>query len=220
MRGQLTELVDFFERAILPPAPPQASPIYDPTGISFAVQEAVSRFQRPWLARLGLGTYEGVRKEHWTRVKALKRRIAGELDVEYDALRPVADLVARLTESISRFLDKPIQWTHQPSDEQEEQAAIAQVRRAVSAALHDLAVKRLIQEHLEEWREAYEGPAYRGTGSTFRRARAIRGIYDSAAPVPDAVMTTPSVAFLAEIRRIVTGAIEASGSNVRLGDAA
>jgi hypothetical protein len=90
----------------------------------------------------------------------------------------------------------------------------------VSAALHDLAVKRLIQEHLEEWREAYEGPEYRGTGSTFRRARTIRGIYDSAAPLPDAVMTTPSVAFLGEIRRIVTGAIEASGGNVRLGDAA
>ena len=178
MRGQLTELVEFFEKAILPSAPPQACPIYDPTGISFAVQEAVSRFQGPWLARLGLGTYEGVRKEHWTRVKALNKRIAGELDVEYDALRPVADLVARLTELISRFLEKPIQWTRQPSDEQEEQAAIAQVRRAASAALHDLAVKRLIQEHLEEWREAYEGPEYRGTGSTFRRARTIRSIYD------------------------------------------
>jgi hypothetical protein len=102
MRTELTNLVDFCEESILPPPPLEACPIYDPTGISFAVREAVTNFQAPWLARLGLGTYEGVRKEHWTRVKALNRRIAGELDDEYDALRPVADLVARLTESVSR----------------------------------------------------------------------------------------------------------------------
>lgn len=217
MRGELARLVDFCERAILPPPPPDACPVYDPTGISFAVREAVTNFQRPWLARLGLGTYEGVRKEHWTRVKALNRRIAGELDDEYDTLRPIADLVARLTESASRFLDEPTDWTHEPEDEQERQAAIARVRRAVSAAMHALAMRRLVEEHLTEWRTAYD---YRGTGSTFQRARTIRGIYDEAAPLPDAVMPPPSKQFLAEVHRIVTGAIEASGGHVRLSDVA
>jgi len=216
MRDQLSELVGFFVRAILPPAPPEARPVYDPTGISFAVREAVSKFQGPWLARLGLGTYEGVPKEHWTRVKALNRRIAGELDVEYDSLRPVADLVARFTESISRFLDEPLEWTRSPSDDQEEQAAIDQVRRSVSAALHDLAVKRLVEEHLSEWRTAYDSPQYQGAGSTFRRARTIHGIYDTAVPLPDAVMPPPSKEFLFEIRRLVVSAIEASGGHVRL----
>jgi hypothetical protein len=42
----------------------------------------------------------------------------------------------------------------------------------------------------------------------------------AAAPLPDAVMTTPSVAFLAEIRRVVPSAIEASGGEVRLSEAA
>lgn len=216
MRDQLFELVDFFERAILPPAPPEARPVYDPTGISFAVREAVSKFQGPWLARLGLGTYEGVSKEHWTRVKALNRRIAGELDVEYDSLRPVADLVARFTESISRFLDEPLEWTRPPTDDQEEQAAIDRVRRSVSAALHELAVKRLVEEHLSEWRTAYDSPHYQGAGSTFRRARTIHGIYDTAAPLPDAVMPPPSKEFLNEIRRLVVSAIEACGGQVRL----
>ena len=215
MGRELTMLVEFCEQAILPPPPPEACPIYDPTGISFAVREAISKFQGPWLARLGLGSYEGARKEHWTRVKALNRRIAGELDDEYDTLRPVADLVARLTESISRFLDAPIDWTREPEDEQDEQTAIAQVRRVVSAAMHDLAVRRLVEGHLGEWRTAYN---YRGTGSTFHRARAIRGIYDEAAPLPDAVMPPPSKRFLDEIRHLVTGAIEVSGGHVRLGD--
>jgi hypothetical protein len=217
MRGELRRLVDFCEQAILPPPPPAACPVYDPTGISFAVREAVMNFQEPWLARLGLGSYEGVRREHWTRVKALNRRIAGELDDEYDTLRPVADLVARLTEAVSRFLDEPIDWTREPIDEQESQAAIARIRRAVSAAMHKLAMRRLVEEHLPAWRTAYD---YKGTGSTFQRARSIRGIYDEAAPLPDAVMPPPSKLFLAEVRRIVTAAIESSGGHVRLSDVA
>lgn len=220
MRQQLSELVGFFERAILPPPPPEARPVYDPTGIYFAVREAVIKFQGPWLARLGLDTYEGVKKEHWTRVKALNRRIAGELDVEYDTLRPVADLVARLTESISRFLDEPFEWTRQPSDDSEAQAAISEVRREVSAALHEITVKRLIEDHLSEWRNAYDGLEYKGSGSASRRARTIYDIYDAAAPLPDSVMPPPTKEFLFEIRRIATKAIEMSGGEVKLSEAA
>lgn len=215
MRQELAGLVDFCESAIRPPPPPEARPIYDPTGISFAVRDAVSKFQGPWLARLGLSGHEGVRKEHWTRVKALNRRIAGELDDEYDTLRPVADLVARMTEAVSRFLDNPICWTRRPKDEEERHAAIAEIRRAVSTEMHAFALQRLVEQHLKEWREAYD---LRGTGSTFVRARTIRGIYDEAAPIPDAVMPPPSKQFLVDVRRIVTGAIEGSGGEVRLAE--
>lgn len=218
MRGELARLVDFCERAILPPPPPKAGPVYDPTGVSFSVREAVTKFQGPWGARLGQGRpYEGIGKEHWTRVKALNRRIAGELSDEYDRLRPVADLVARLTESVSRFLDEPIEWEGDADDEEERQAAIARIRRAVSAAVHELAKRRLVEEHLGEWRTAYD---YRGTGSTFDRARAIHRICNEAAPMPDAVMPPPSKQFLIEVRRIVIGAIEANGGHVRLSDVA
>jgi hypothetical protein len=164
-----------------------------------------------------MGTYEGFSKEHWARVKALNRRIAGELDDEYDTLRPVADLVTLLRESISRFLNTPISWTRKPADEQEEQASIAHIRKMVDVALHDLAVRRLVQTHLAEWRVAYDD--FSGPGSTRLRAVAIHGIYDSAAPLPDAVMTASSVTFLSEIRRIVTSAIESNGGKVRLADA-
>jgi hypothetical protein len=220
MKSQLSEMVGFFRQAIEPPPPAEARPVYDPTGIGFAVQDAVSKFQGPWLARLGIGTYEGFRKEHWTRVKALNRRIAGELDDEYDTLRPIADLATQLRESVSRFLNNPIAWTRPPADDDERQLAIDPIRQVIEVALRDLAVRRLIQSHLGDWRVAYDGPGARGAGSTFRRASAIHGIYDSAAPVPDAVMTEPSAAFLAEIRGIVTRAIEACGGEVRLTEAA
>jgi hypothetical protein len=220
MKGQIFELVEFFQKAILPPPPAEARPVYDPTGIGFSVQDAVSKFQGPWLARLGIGAYEGFRKEHWTRVKALNRRIAGELDDEYDTLRPIADLATQLRESISRFLNNPISWTLEARNEEEAQVAIDRIRQVIEVQLRDLAVRRLVQEHLTDWRVAYDGPASRGLGSAIRRANTIQGIYDAAAPIPDAVMTTPSVAFLAEIRRIVTSAIEASGGEVRLSEAA
>src|SRR6267378_4935285 len=220
MKTQLSELVAFFGRAILPPPPAVARPVYDPTGIGFAVQDAVSKFQGPWLARLGIGTYEGFRKEHWTRVKALNRRIAGELDDEYDSLRPIADLATQLREGISRFLNNPISWTREPENADEAQVAIDRIRQVMEVRLRDLAVKRLVEEHLQDWRAAYDGPGSRGPGSTFRRANTIQGIYDAAAPIPDAVMTEPSAAFLGEIRRIVTAAIEACGGDVRLIEAA
>ena len=214
MREELAGLVAFCEKAILPPPPPEARPIYDPTGISFAVRDAVLKFQRRWLALLGLAAgYEGVRRAHWTRVKALNRRIAGELDDEYDNLRPVADLVEQMTESVSRFLNNPIDWTQEPENDQECHAAIAEIRRAVSTEMHEFALQRLVEQHLAEWRDAYD---LRGRGSTFVRARTIRGIYDVAAPIPDAVMPPPSKQFLADVRRIVTGAIDGSGGEVRL----
>ena len=220
MRSQLAEMVEFFRQAILPPPPAEARPVYDPSGIGFAVQDAVSKFQGPWLARLGLGTYEGFRKEHWTRVKALNRRIAGELDDEYDTLRPIADLATQLRESISRFLNNPISWTRAPENEDEGQMNIDRIRQVIEVALRDLAVRRLVEHHLADWRAAYDGPGSRGPGSTFLRANAIHGIYDAAAPVPDAVMTEPSAAFLGEIRRIVTSAIESCNGEVRLIEAA
>ena len=135
-------------------------------------------------------------------------------DYEYDTLRPVADLATQLRESISRFLNTPINWTGPPLDEREEQASIAYIRQMVDIALHDLAVKRVVASHLEDWRHAYH--AFRGPGSTRLCAVTIHGIYDAAAPSPAAVMTSPSVTFLAEIRRIVTSAIEANGGEVRL----
>src|SRR5882762_6588197 len=134
MRSRLSAMVEFFRQANLPP-PAEARPVDDPTGIGFAVQDAVSKFQGPWLARLGIGTYEGFRKEHWTRVKALNRRIAGELDDEYDTLRPIADLAMQLREGISRFLNNPISWAVFCLKKKKAQVTIDHIRQVIEVAL-------------------------------------------------------------------------------------
>lgn len=205
-QSELMRLLLHFERSIVPPPAPPAYPRYNPDGLPLAVLAATRGFEKPWLGRLGLGGHDSLPKEHWTRIKALNRRIAGELGVEYDSLRPVADLVAKLTEEVSRFLDNPAGWDPIEPTEEEGEAALDQIRQTVNAEFHSLAMHRLIEEQLREWREAF---AVRGVGSTFTRAQQIRSILEEAAPIPDAIMGEPSAHFLAEIRRIVMGAIDA-----------
>jgi hypothetical protein len=202
----------FFAQSVEPPPPPQVHPIYDPSGIGFAVQKATEIFQRNWSARLNLGS-DGVAAEHWTRIKALTRRIAGELDVEYDTLRPVADLVGRMSEEISNYLDNPIRWTRSPASEEEAQEAISTIRREVFTELHEVIMRRLIGEYISEWRTARDRS---GKGSTFRRALDLKAIYDAAAPIPGTVNTEPALALLKEMRGMVCGAIENSGGMLEL----
>lgn len=204
-QGELMRLLGYFEQSILPPPAPPAFPRYNPDGLPLAVLAATRSFERPWLGRLGLGGHDSVPKEHWTRIKALNRRIAGELDIEYDSLRPVADLVAKLTEEVSRFLDSPAGWDPVVPTEEEGEAALDQIRQAVHAEFHSLAVHRLVQDQLDDWRRAF---LLRGAGSTFSRAQQIRGILEEAAPVPDAIMADPSAKFLSEVRHIVLGAVD------------
>ena len=215
VKSQLNALLDFAQASIAPPAAPDAKPTYDPSGLGFAVQRAADGFQKHWAALLGLTISAAVPAEHWTRVKALNRRISNELDVEYSSLRPVADLVRRVSEEISNFLDHPIEWSREPSDDTEAQAAIAPIRQDVFHGLHDLALTRLVEEHLTDWRHAMEQS---GKGSAARRASEIRGIYELAAPVPGTVNTEPAIRFMKAVRDIVNEAVLSHGGAMRLAD--
>lgn len=212
VRTQLEQLLEQFERSITPPPLPDAKPSYDPSGLGFAVQRAADSFQRSWKFRLGFASSAEISKEHWTRVKALNRRIANELDVEYDSLRPVADFVGRITEEISNFLDHPVRWSRTPKDDTEAQEAIAPIRQAVFRELHSLAVTRLVDQHLTDWRR---GNDHKGKGSADRRAIDIRGIYELAAPVPGTVNSEPALDFMKAVRHIVRTAIEDQGGEMK-----
>lgn len=215
VKTQLMELITLFEKSIEPVAPPEAAPIYDPTGIGFAVRDAVTKFIGPWMAKLGLASYSGAHREHYNRIKALNRRIAGEIGEEYDSLRPVSDLVARLSESISLFLDKPSAWTTTPIDESQAEAAISRVRRNIASEIHEIALDRMIRLQLGEWRKAFD---FRGKGSTVERSMALRRIYETAAPLPDTVMTASASQFVLDVRKLMIEAIKEAGGEVRLAE--
>jgi GTPase SAR1 family protein len=212
-RQELDRLVGLFAESIKPKAPRRIAPEYDIAGLMFAVQNAADGFHRLWDGRLGLSWVNGVDKEHWTRVKALSRRLALQMDIEYDTLRPVADLVLHLQEGISRFLDSPTTWSSPPQTPEEAGQAISGIRQQVSESLHDLLRKRLADQHVREWLSAF---VESGRGSASRRANRMKGIYDEAAPIPGIAITESASQFLDLVRQLVHAAIETAGGEVRV----
>jgi GTPase Era involved in 16S rRNA processing len=215
-RDQMRELLIVMQAAAEPAAPTEAAPIYSVEGLEIALRDAVEGFQKPWKGRLGLRYHDGIPKEHWTRVKALTRRFANAWKNEYDTLRPVADLVARLQENISRWLDSPAQWTRVPRDDEERNAALATIRKSVFAALHDLAETRLAEAHRSDWRSAFD---FAGRGSSYRRAEEIDRIYEEAAPLISSAMSEPARSFLHSLHQLVRTAVEEAGGQFQQSNA-
>ena len=212
VRAQLNKLVAQIEASVEPPPIPDAKPKYEPSGLGFAVQRAADSFQKAWTARLGLSLGATLPAEHWTRIKALNRKISNETGVEYDSLRPVADLVGRIIEEVANFLDHPVGWSRPPVDADEAQQAIAPIRQVVFSNLHQLALHRLITEHLTEWRRVMD---LKGKGSAAKRASDIRGIYELAAPVPGTVNSPVSLEFMRNVRELVQAAVMGHGGSMQ-----
>ena len=208
MRNLLDRMQEFAE----PPEPIQLAPIYSIAQLELALRDAADGFKNPWRGRLGLSYHENTPKEHWGRVKALCRRIAnGWNNNEYDGLRPSADLVRQLQVNISRWLDSPISWTTSPIDQEEEQAAIDEIRRMVFTRVHTLVRDRLISAQLGDWQTAY---GFSGTGSSFDRAHVMGSIYDLAAPSISSAMDAWMMEFFEQVTAIIKDAVEQSGGEV------
>lgn len=209
--GELLRLIDFCEAAIEPPEVVNVSPSYDTAGLVLAIQAAATEFHARWDAILFTGG-SGVRKAHWTEVKAMNRRVVLDIDNgEYKDLRPVADLVARLSEWITKFLDKPVRWKPRAPTEPETEAALAQVQRAVFSRLHEFVDQKLLRVPRRDWLRAFE---YSGRGSTYDRASVIRTIYQSGAPIPGPALDTRTETFLREVRVLLHGAIREGGGEL------
>ena len=213
-QNQLANLVGFFEAAIAPPTPPEARPLYDPTGLAFAVQSAARDFHSLWDARLGYRHRDGVSVEHWARIKALTRRVDLRMDnYEYRHLMPVAELIGRLQEAISRFLDAPAKWDPPAKGGDEATAAINRIRTEVNTTLHSFAMERIVECHRAEWAQAYR---YAGRGSSRERAQELREIYGKAVPIPGVELSEIASAFLGGVRQLVLHAIREGGGDLML----
>ena len=211
---EMGKLLGRMRKSAEPAQPIDLAPLYSAARLELALRDAADGFKDPWRARLGLSHFEGLRKEHWGRVKALCRRIANRWDNEYNGLRPVADLVRQLQTSISLWLDNPAGWTKSPADEDEKQAAIDKIRREVSSRIHALAQKRLITSHPDPgpWQVAF---AFSGTGSSHERAKVMAQIYDAAAPSITSALDPTAQEFLDQVVQIVGDAVRnADGSIV------
>ena len=205
--SQIRKLLDAIDAVIKRPEPAEARPVYDRMNLVLAIRAAADAFHDAWRPRLGLEFKPGFAKEHWTRVKALSRRLAMGREDQYDTLRPIADLRKELAERIYVFVQNPLRWKGpEPSDDQKQHCFDAFAEN-LSQRLLDVCTRRVWHTHTAQWQDAYDK---HGTGSTFVRARIIGDeIYKPAAPVPDVTPSPDRNQFLREIvAEVETGADE------------
>jgi len=213
-RRELDRLVDGVMNMIVPAGPIEYKPVYDVANLVLAVQAGGHEFHDRWKGLLSLGSRSGVAPEHWTRIKALTRRLGIFRVDEYDNLKPVADLIRILQNHLSGFLAEPLGWHPVPPPEEEDghQAAVDEIRKEVFRRLHELSRRRVLDERFSGWVEAYE---HRGEGSTRRRAKDIVSLYEGAAPVPNEMPGPDANEFLFEIRELVADAIRSAGGHLK-----
>lgn len=210
---QLTKLLEMIDGIVERPKPAESRPVYDRMNLVLAVERAAESFHNGWRPRLGLSVKAGLDKEHWTRVKALSRRLATGVADEYDTLRPVADLKQQLQQRLYVLLQNPVEWKGPEPSDDEKQHIYDSIAEDLSRRLIDLASRRVRTERQGEWRTAFDEA---GTGSTFRRARLIaEGIYERAAPVPDVTPSPDRNAFLQDVAGAARIAVELAGATLR-----
>jgi len=222
--GELQRLLRVVENMSTPAGPVTYKPFYHVANLVLSVQRATEAFQeREEMI---------VRPEHWTRIKALTRRLGMFPDQdEYDTLKPVADLISGLQTELYKFLSEPVAWQPRTPGEDDEARAtvIARIRQEINTRLHDLARKRVKDERVADWIRAF---SRRGPGSGNARKDDVLSQYGVAAPTPSnevwaivlrkadgepsRTVTTPDDAkFLMEMCSLIAEAVRAGGGELR-----
>lgn len=187
-------------------------PIFNRMNLSLAVMEAAKTFHTRWRGLLGLDYNPEAPKEHWTRVKALSRRLAEGWNDEYDNLKPVADLRYHLQMQVYLMLQRPERWSSGEPEEGQKQATLDALSNAVTNRLVELTRRRLRDEVRAGWQEAY---LQKGPGSTFVRARIIASdVYDRGAPIPTVSASPDQNRFLREVADAVDQVVREFGGDL------
>jgi energy-coupling factor transporter ATP-binding protein EcfA2 len=207
---QLGKLLVSIEEVALMLEPGEVRPQYDKFNVVLAARSAAERFLDTWFPRLGLASKPGIDKEHWSRIKALSRRLGEGTTDEYSDLKPVADLRRELADRLFVVLQNPVKWQGAEPVDDKKQAVFEQIAGEITRRMASLAKSRLWNERIDDWRSAYDK---HGRGSTFVRARIIgHDIYQGAAPIPAEIPSPDQNTFLRQIVAEVKQAMEDAGA--------
>lgn len=208
---QLIELSNRLERMIRHIPASEACPEYDVSTLLFKIQSAANRFHNIWDGYLkGSSKVPGIKKAHFTQVKALTRRLGYSGENEYSYLRPISDFWASFSEQISGFLSAPISWSPSNPTEEEKSRKIDEIKKKVSSKLGEYAILNIKEKMISEWQTAYN---YVGRGSTALRIDEIDTIYDKTIPIPFDDMNIDTRQFAINITKILKDSIIESGGN-------
>ena len=105
--------------------------------------------------------------QHWTRIKALCRRLESGLD-QYAELRPVADWHRAVLEGIGRVIDVAVAGTPGFAGDPAVTRQVDAFKDAISRALIARGTRVMVLEAQDDWSRAY---SVSGRGSSFVRAQ-------------------------------------------------
>ncbi len=175
-------------------------PVFDRAALTAAVLDATQSFHTRWRASLGLQQDPDIPKQHWSRIKALTRRVAGGED-EYQELKPAGELRYELQSRIFRMLQEPIGWSDGELDESEREELLLDATHLLTDELIELTSSRVLDERRAEWQSASD---QHGTGSTLVRARIVEDdIFEPAAPTVDPALDGDTNDFVSAVTTVV-----------------
>lgn len=211
IKDQLTDLINKLENIILPIPSSDVYPIYDVSTILFKVQNAAKRFHNIWEGYLyGSSGIPGIKKAHFTQLKALSRRLGYGWENEYSFLRPTSDFWTSFNEQISNFLSSPASWRPSNPNDNDKVQKIDEIKKKVSSQIQSYAITNIKSKMISEWQIAYD---YSGRGSSFQRADKIDSIYYNVIPVPEDEMTDQVKTFVKDILSIIKSTIKECGGD-------
>ncbi len=212
-KAQLQKILEIASDLIAPTEPSLAHPIYTDANLVLVVQKALKQFHDRWQAKLGIRYDSSHPPEHWSRVKALTRRLGLWKQDQYEDLRPIADLIQYMVNAFNVFISKPQRWADTP-DEIAQQQSKSAIKQAFDRRIDEFVTDLLLESNLSDWSKAYYD--YNGIGSAYKRARKIDDIYRRSLPIPGEFSSIELNDFLDEFRVVVRESISEGGGHIHM----
>lgn len=187
---------------------------YEALKLYYYLKESTLTFRNIWAEKTGYSCITN-KTEHWTRIRALSRRLGLMGQESYCELQPLADFAAIVQENVNVFINQPESITPIQTNEEVADELKRLIKRSIGEGFRNLNRKRMWtdNEPHKGWENAYHEM---GTGSRNRRARIIENIFDIAAPnladIPN--MNEEQELYLKEVILLVETVLEEHGCNL------
>ena len=180
------------------------------------IQVAIRNYRKTWSELIGYQT-NTPRTAHWSKIKALTRRLAYLNQDNYNGeLQPLADLVQEISSQLSIYLNNPLTVTPEIVNDELKNAKINKIKGDINRLIRPFVVDILWKddEQLKRWQEAY---LFKGRYSTYSRAMKINEIYDWGIPMIDNYsynMNNVQKQLITEFMEIVEKGLDENGGKI------
>jgi ABC-type oligopeptide transport system ATPase subunit len=181
---------------------------YEALKLYYYIKESTLKFRKIWAEKTGYSCITN-NTEHWTRIRALSRRLGLMGQENYCELQPLADFAAIVQENINIFINQPEKVTPAQTSEEVADELKRLIKRSIGEGFRELNRKRMWtnDDAHKSWESAYNEM---GRGSRNRRARIIENIFDTAAPnladIPN--LTEEQELYLKEVITLVESVLD------------